>query len=92
MVMIAMLGWYLLTPPWVGLNTFDTHAPLARWYQAGSFGSAADCERFRSAKIADFRQKSQRQSGEDSVRESARVKLYEEAQCISTLDAHLHDH
>jgi hypothetical protein len=85
----TMLGWYLLTPPWTGLNTFDTKAPLARWYQAASFASAADCERFRTAKIADLQQESRSQSAKDSVKTAAQAKLYEDARCISSLDARL---
>jgi hypothetical protein len=92
MAMIAMLGWYLLTPPWVGINRFDTHAPLARWYQVASFESAADCERFRTAKIANFQQKSQWQSGTENAKTAAVAKLYEESRCISSLDARLDDH
>jgi hypothetical protein len=92
MAVIAMLGWYLLTPPWAGINTFDTHAPLGRWYQAASFESAADCERFRTAKIANFRQKSQWQTGTESAKTAAVTKLYEESQCISSLDARLNKH
>jgi hypothetical protein len=87
----GLVGWYLLTPPWVAMDTFDVKAPLTRWYQAASVDSAADCERSRSAKIADFQQKSQGQDSGDSVRAAALLKLYQEARCISTSDARLGD-
>ena len=88
----ALLVWYLLTPAWVGLNSFDAKVPLTRWYQAASFDTAADCERSRSAEIVDWRQKSQSQNGPDSARAAALAKLYEDAQCVSAQDSRLNAH
>lgn len=88
----ALLVWYLLTPAWVGLNSFDAKVPLTRWYQAASFDTAADCERSRSAEIADSQQKSQSQIGPDSARAAALAKLCKDAQCVSAQDARLRAH
>src|SRR6266571_5022678 len=49
---VAMLGWYLLTPPVYtegpdkGQIAFDS--PFPRWQQHGAFDSAGECERARA--------------------------------------------
>ena len=43
----ALLGWLLLTPPFVRNGDFDSHAPLSKWSEAAEFGSQAECESYR---------------------------------------------
>jgi hypothetical protein len=41
------LGWYLLAPPIRADYSFDTSAPLRKWYHGGAFDTAAVCEEER---------------------------------------------
>jgi len=43
---LALLGWYLMTPPIVSTSPFriDLDAPLSRWDIQESFDTAEDCE------------------------------------------------
>ena len=62
---LALVGWYLMFPPWVAQNTFDAHAPLSEWhlYTGGlgtrqknddpEYDSKADCESDREP-IVEF--------------------------------------
>ena len=41
-VALALVGWYLLAPPRLH-GSYDTGAPLTRWFQDGRYNSAVDC-------------------------------------------------
>ncbi len=43
----ALLGWLLLTPPYMRNGDFDSHAPVSKWTEAAEFGSHAECENYR---------------------------------------------
>jgi hypothetical protein len=45
---LALVGWYLMLP------RSDINAPLNTWVQMQSFDSAADCQTYRAATIANF--------------------------------------
>ena len=48
---LALVGWYLLLPPWVAQNKFDARAPLSKWQKSGKFGTEKACTLTRSALI-----------------------------------------
>lgn len=48
---LALVGWYLLLPPWVARNKFDAHAPLSKWQKSGKFDTEDACTLMRSALI-----------------------------------------
>jgi hypothetical protein len=48
---LALVGWYLLLPPWVAYNKFDAHVPLSKWEKSGKFETEAACTLTRSALI-----------------------------------------
>jgi hypothetical protein len=80
---LALVGWYLLMPPWVKYNTFDANAPLSKWTQNYSYDSAAECERDRSAMIEYHHDRPKEKDAGWFVR------LYGASQCISTDDPRL---
>jgi hypothetical protein len=41
---LALVGWYLMTPPLDTGNLPDDHAPISSWRNEQSFDSAQDCE------------------------------------------------
>jgi hypothetical protein len=41
---LALVGWYLLTPPSSAEGKFKENAPLTNWLHNGSYDSAASCE------------------------------------------------
>jgi len=41
---LALVGWYLMTPPLKQDQTVDTAAPLSRWTITNGFDKADDCE------------------------------------------------
>jgi hypothetical protein len=48
---LALVGWYLmLLPPQTSKSPlrFDENAPLNKWYIAGGFDTAAECEAYKS--------------------------------------------
>jgi len=46
---LGFVGWYLMLPPLLSRSplTFDTQAPLSKWYFASIFGTAEECEEGR---------------------------------------------
>jgi hypothetical protein len=53
-VALALVGWYLMTPPqtrtwWIGPQRSDVEAPLSRWTNVQSFDKADLCEAARLA-------------------------------------------
>jgi hypothetical protein len=79
---IVALVWYLLIPPYVGVQKFDAKAPLVKWYEALDFESLADCQRYRAGTIKHYEQ----QLREEPSRSRASVELYQQSQCVSSDD------
>jgi hypothetical protein len=44
---LALVGWYLMVPPWNGPDSFDEKAPFNTWEQIDVYDSATDCSRYR---------------------------------------------
>jgi hypothetical protein len=43
-VALALIGWYLMTPPIIGV-VVTAHAPLRQWRIVKSYDSAGECEK-----------------------------------------------
>jgi hypothetical protein len=50
----ALVGRYLMIPPWASYGKFDADAPLSRWKQSNAYDSAAECEQDRATLINFF--------------------------------------
>ena len=50
-VALALVGWYLMLPPWVAQNQFDSHAPFSKWEISGRFDTAEHCRIMRQAAV-----------------------------------------
>jgi hypothetical protein len=51
---LALVGWYLMTPPWrQGKDGFEERLelPLSKWVRTLAFDSAAECEAVRDQLI-----------------------------------------
>ncbi|MGO9060944.1 MAG: hypothetical protein ACLQU2_26710 [Candidatus Binataceae bacterium] len=48
---LALVGWYLMLPPWIAQNRFDANAPLSKWQISGRFDTAQDCKFVREAAV-----------------------------------------
>jgi hypothetical protein len=46
---LALVGWYLMTPPPIGEapRRVDANAPISKWLVVGSFDTAEQCETSR---------------------------------------------
>jgi hypothetical protein len=77
-----MLVWWLLVPPYVGLDKFDPKAPLVRWYETAEFDSQSDCQRYRTDTINRYTEL----SSADPSGSRAHVQLFKESQCVSSDD------
>lgn len=75
---LALVGWYLMVPPLVGLNAYNSDAPLNTWKLFLSFDSAAECEAFAADR--------QKNATDSDVRNAAR-----ESKCIASDDPRLKD-
>jgi len=50
---LALVGWYLMTPPLIGPNyAIKEDAPFSQWVIAQTFDTASDCEREKAAQKA----------------------------------------
>jgi hypothetical protein len=91
---LALVGWYLLQPPWSAPNKFDVSAPLSKWDQDSAHDSAAACEQAKSAMVyaAEAILAIVPKSSEN---ERARANIqfnrdrYFDARCIATSDPRL---
>ncbi len=83
---LALVGWYLMVPPWTAPDTFDSKAPISKWQVFLSFDSAQQCQ---DAQI-DYHAKWRRNAFQRNERVVAyNVRLFGEAQCIATDDPRL---
>jgi hypothetical protein len=80
---LALVGWYLMLPPWVKYNTFDASEPLSKWDHSASYDSAAECERVRSA-MTDYYSHHPKADDADWF-----LRLNATAQCVATDDPRL---
>ena len=54
---LALVGWYLITPPSTLPPDLSYKAPLHKWHIVRAFDTADDCEDSRSSFFEDSRQK-----------------------------------
>jgi len=50
-VALALVGWYLMMPPWFTDKKPHTEAPMRQWNQMGAFDTKDDCTRERHRRI-----------------------------------------
>jgi hypothetical protein len=53
---LALVGWYLMMPPWFTDKKPHTEAPMRRWNQTVAFGTKADCTRERLRRLESVSQ------------------------------------
>jgi hypothetical protein len=84
---LALVGWLLLTPPYVRNGKFDSNAPLSSWTEAAEFGSQAECENYRHhvRPKEDFARNGQK----GAIDEAAEAELRMRGQCVSADDRRL---
>jgi hypothetical protein len=73
---LAMAGWYLMTPPLQDNGRYDTSAPLSKWRVESGFGNGQDCKKT----VADLIERASKQARRDDLQE---LKV---AQCVSADD------
>ena len=79
---LALVGWYLMYPPYSPPTGLDISAPLSQWEQRASFDSAAKCEKFLAGLTWPFDRPGKRQDEPEALRY---------AKCIATDDPRLKD-
>ena len=95
---LALVGWYLMTPPFISVgpnprdasldkSVPDSEAPLSKWQWSGSFDSVDACQREQEKEIAEA------QNRELALPVAERDRGVEmdfwEARCIATDDPRL---
>ena len=55
---LALVGWYLMMPPFTERHEINTDAPLTKWERLDSYSSAGDCAADRSILLRDSQNKS----------------------------------
>jgi|HubBroStandDraft_5_1064220.scaffolds.fasta_scaffold299270_2 hypothetical protein len=85
-VVLALVSWLLLTPPYARNGNFNSSAPLADWTDAAEFPSHAECEDYRHhVKPEDLARNGQK----GVINEAAEAKLRMRGQCVSSDDPRL---
>jgi hypothetical protein len=87
---LALVGWYLMTPPWSGPGKFNDKAPLNQWQQAHAYDSATACEKGRYSTVKNFL-KGHAPNGDMLNKETAdyNAQLYAAGRCVETDDPRL---
>jgi hypothetical protein len=80
---LALVGWYLVTPPSTLPPDVSYKAPLRKWRIVRSFDTADDCEDSRSSFFEESRQKVALNMLEPTYRD------FMFAECIATDDPRL---
>ena len=80
---LAVVGWYLMTPPWVAQGTFDATAPVSKWHQASAYDSAAECQSYRSSMLDYYKAHPKAKDADWFER------VFGASQCIATDDPRL---
>jgi hypothetical protein len=90
---LALVGWYLLQPPWIG-PILDLRTPLLKWVNLGAFDSDEQCEHAKADIVNGF--KGDLDSAEGKAPDSNDVTTLEAAdsaaemsECVSTDDPRL---
>jgi hypothetical protein len=83
---LALVGWYLMVPPWSAPGKFNASAPLPQWKQDRSFDSATTCEQYRTSAIKYL---TANKEHVDKVVIAYNGRLYQSALCVQTDDPRL---
>jgi hypothetical protein len=76
---LALAGWYLITPPSQTNGHFDTSAPLSEWRIQSGFGTGDDCKK-TVAELSSKAMKEGKSGDADELKAS---------QCVATDDPRL---
>jgi len=76
---LALTGWYLITPPPQANGHLDTSAPLSQWRIQSGFGTGEDCKNT----VAELSSKALKEGKSDDAEE------LKASQCVSTDDPRL---
>jgi hypothetical protein len=90
---LIIVGWYLLTPPFVGGKP-DIEAPLSRWNESAKFTSLSDCGEERDRQLQNVAQEAQQirteyeMSSDRYLRENDEFSVIEQtvtgSKCVSS--------
>jgi hypothetical protein len=88
---LALVGWYLIEPPFTrlpnGLYDARTDAPLSEWNHVFSFDEASLCETARSIRVNFAKQDATKKPQSSDEAFMAAIGLY--CECIATDDPRL---
>ena len=90
-VALALVGWYLMTPPLSGrpgAYVVSDGAALSQWHIDQSFDSAIECEQARIDHVASERYIAEK-AGHPNPGEDVLVRDAMTSQCIATNDPRL---
>ena len=77
--LLAVAGWYLMTPPAQPNGRFDTSAPISKWRIEAGFASSDDCKKT----VATLGSKAAQEGRPGDV------EAIKNAQCVATDDPRL---
>ena len=90
---LALVGWYLLAPPFAAPYTPDPTAPLSQWDHEESFDSATKCEDYAADLLKTAKAKAFAARDSTNPFKAAAFQGFADAQalaqCISTDDPRL---
>jgi hypothetical protein len=88
---LALMGWYLIDPPFVRLpnGQYDakTDAPLSEWLHVASFDEASLCEAARAFRVNAGKEDATKDSQSNDEKVMAAIGPY--CECVSTDDPRL---
>jgi|SRR5208282_15502 len=96
---LALVGWYLLVPPFIRVRPDprdpsrdrvvpDSDAPLSRWFWSGSFDSADACQRSQEKEIAKTQRRNSLSSSPNEMDRNVEMAFLK-ARCIAADDPRL---
>jgi len=88
---LALVGWYLLTPPFYVTNAgvidlIEGNAPMSKWRHIASFDTAPDCE---AGRLKNFEKVAEMMNGISAHAYELQIDSANRAQCIASDDPRL---
>ncbi len=82
---LALMGWYLMVPPFIGSTGIADQEPISAWQRFGPYKSESDCTKSKS-KWQDFLKAPY--ADNDTSQEQA-LMAFQKALCVSENDPRL---
>jgi len=82
---LALMGWYLMVPQFIGSTGIADQEPISAWQRFGPYKSESDCTKSKS-KWQDFLKAPY--AGNDTTQEQA-LMAFQKALCVSENDPRL---